>query len=627
MTKLHNPLWMLFVCSALPLSAAPADPLEPTLPTQSTVTDRAPASSPSRSYTWQEILDGSALVEIENATAKDHKLDISLSEFGFLSAKGDELSNEAVGLPKIDEKEVALAPGRVRRYRLKSVKPATVIWPGTYTALVAVRADTKTLTAWRISITVPGIQPIPTDVEASATRSCPFTSKWNVDFSLPLAAAIQSDQTGLKSGLPLGLLKRDSGAGYAVVFWNTPTGGQSSAFLSLTVSGIRQAGRYKGVLSFPNGKTTTISVFASDHIVYPMLVLFLGIVTGGLVKKWINVGRALRIFQRDIATLSLTFSGRADEFRQATTGKPYHDFDIADDFGKRTKELSGRIGPLRLSVTPLDKTNTDYQKALSDLQTLQTVADSWPVFASDLRMFEQALDTIDSRHLTPPLGNAGEQLAVLANRTLLNGKTMTLASYSTTRSTIQSAASVATKWLSLLQRKESLGDLYQDLWPVVPANSADRTLLQTVDPAHAFALLWAANDAGALARVESMLDRIETTLEALRTTYQRPTIQPPAEAPAMLLEVKPGGAKDEQRRQKLEFSVQLGDWLAFWIAVVAGVLTGLTTYYFGKPFGSFADYATLFLWGLGSKFVVDIASLGLDKATQAVTRQKAADAG
>jgi hypothetical protein len=625
MTKLRNPLWMPVVCAALLLSAAAADPAKPTPPTQSTAADRAPTPSPSRSFTWQEILDGSASVEIENTTAKDHKLDISLSEFGFLSGKGEELSNEDAGLPKIDEKEVALAPGRVKRYRLKSVKPA-VIWPGTYTALVAVRADTKTLTTWRIAITVPGIQPIATDVEESATRSCPFTSKWNVDFSLPLAAAIQSDQAGLKSGMTLGLLKRDSGVGYAVVSWKTPTTNQSAASLSLTVSGIQHAGLYKGVLSFPNGKTTTISVLATDHIVYPTLVLLLGIVIGGLVKKWMNVGRALRMFQHDIAVLGLTFSGTADEFRQTTAGKPYQTYDIAADFNKQRNNLSRAIGPLRLSLKPLDKTNTDYQKALADLQTLQTVADSWLAFASELRALEQILDTIDSHHSEPPTGDPTFQPAVLANRALLNGTAMTLALYSSTRSTIQSAASIAAEWLSLLQRVESSGDLYRDLSSVVPANSADHTLLLTADPVHAFALLWAATDAGAVARVASMLDRTEATLEALRTTYQRPTIQPAAQAPAMLLEVKPGGAGDEQKRQKLEFSVQLGDWLAFWIAVVAGVLTGLTTYYFGKPFGSFADYATLFLWGLGSKFVVDIASLGLDKAAQAITRQKPADA-
>lgn len=600
MTKLTRLLWALLFCAALPPRAASAE-------------------TASKDFTWPEITAGTASIEIENTTAKKEMLAVSLSEFGFLGLHGVEVSNVDAGLPRIDEKPFALAPGAVKRYRLRSERHDVGIRPGKYSALLAVIQDGKTLTPWAITITIPGAQPLGSEeLAVAATRAHPFTCDWSVNVRLPLAAAIWPEQTGLRVGAPLGVLKRESGPGFAVVSAGRIEGPRPSVLLPVTVSGIRQAGLYKGTLTFPGGKTAALSVLAADRVIFPIAAIFFGIVIGGMAKRWVNVGRALRLFQRDIAALGVTFAGKAEDFRRAASD-PCRAYDISADFERQRKGLADNLGLLRLSVKPLDQTNTDYQKALGELKTMQTTAEEWPVFASELEALRQTLDATAARKLAAP-GGGSAQPAILAHRELLSGRVLTLEEYKDRRGKVQAAGTLCAQWLSLLQRRDSAGDLYSDLSHVVPANSADRRLLETADPARAFALLWDANDTGALARVESMLERNEATLEALRAAHGRPSVPP---APEIVRELGLAPPTPEQEKKRIEFTVQLGDWLAFAFAVVAGVLTGLTTYYFGKPFGSFADYTTVFLWGLGAKAVVDLASLGLDKAVQAITRQAA----
>jgi hypothetical protein len=563
MTKLTSPLWALLFSVA------------------------AFAETASKDFTWEEIATGTAALEIENTTAKKQTLAVSLSEFGFLALHGRELTNAEAGLPRIDPKPFELAPGAVKRYRLASARRDIEIRPGKYSALLAVLQDGKTLVPQPVTITVPGAQPLGSEeLTAAATRLYPFTSDWMADVRLPLAAPIAPGESGLRPGAPLGVLKRDSGPGFAVVQASRAGGHRPSAWLPVAVLGIEHAGLYKGTLTFPGGKTVALSVLAADSVVYPILVIFFGILIGGFAKRWVNVGRALRLFQRDIAALAVTFAAKDEDFRKVAGGSGY---DIGADFERKRKDLAGNLGLLRLSVKPLDQTNTEYQKALAGLKSLQTVAEEWPAFASELEALRQNLDTIAARKLTPPAGASAEP-AILDGRGLLHGAAMTLAEYADRRAKVQAAGAQSAQWLSLLQRIDISRDLYNDLSRVIPADSPDRNLLDTADPARAFALLWDANDDGALGRVESLVKRGEDTLEVLRKAHHRPAVAPPA-APEVMREMAPAFTPAQERKRI-------------------------------EPFGTFADYTTVFLWGLGAKALADLASLGLDKAVQAITRQQ-----
>src|SRR5215471_20044382 len=52
-------------------------------------------------WTWKDLLDGDAVIAIENATAKDQKITATLGEFGFVDGNGNAISNSTAGLSPV----------------------------------------------------------------------------------------------------------------------------------------------------------------------------------------------------------------------------------------------------------------------------------------------------------------------------------------------------------------------------------------------------------------------------------------------------------------------------------------------------------------------------------------------
>jgi hypothetical protein len=72
-------------------------------------------------------------------------------------------------------------------------------------------------------------------------------------------------------------------------------------------------------------------------------------------------------------------------------------------------------------------------------------------------------------------------------------------------------------------------------------------------------------------------------------------------------------ASDIRRAEMFTRSIHLGDTASLVVAFVIAILTGLSSNYLGKPFGTIQDYAALFLWAAGTKVALDILSSVLDK--------------
>ncbi len=76
-------------------------------------------------------------------------------------------------------------------------------------------------------------------------------------------------------------------------------------------------------------------------------------------------------------------------------------------------------------------------------------------------------------------------------------------------------------------------------------------------------------------------------------------------------------ADDTQRAELLEQTIDRWDKLSVLLAFLIAVITGLNSNYWGKPFGTFQDYAVLFLWAAGTKVGVDIIAAVTDKFVSA----------
>jgi hypothetical protein len=72
-------------------------------------------------------------------------------------------------------------------------------------------------------------------------------------------------------------------------------------------------------------------------------------------------------------------------------------------------------------------------------------------------------------------------------------------------------------------------------------------------------------------------------------------------------------ANDQRRAKLLEQRITRSDVQSSLFAGFVGLLTGLNLFYVGKPFGTFADYVSLFLWAAGTKAALDILLAVIDK--------------
>jgi hypothetical protein len=73
-------------------------------------------------------------------------------------------------------------------------------------------------------------------------------------------------------------------------------------------------------------------------------------------------------------------------------------------------------------------------------------------------------------------------------------------------------------------------------------------------------------------------------------------------------------ANDRRRAEVLQQSIGRGDFGASAFAFVIALLTGLNQFYLGtKPFGTVADYVTVFLWAAGTKVALDMLLTVVDK--------------
>lgn len=76
-------------------------------------------------------------------------------------------------------------------------------------------------------------------------------------------------------------------------------------------------------------------------------------------------------------------------------------------------------------------------------------------------------------------------------------------------------------------------------------------------------------------------------------------------------------ADDAQRAALLLRAIGIWDQASVLFALIIALITGLNTSYWGKPFGTFQDYAILFLWAAGTKIGVDIVTAVTDKFVSA----------
>src|SRR5579872_4942892 len=121
---------------------------------------------------------------------------------------------------------------------------------------------------------------------------------------------------------------------------------------------------------------------------------------------------------------------------------------------------------------------------------------------------------------------------------------------------------------------------------------------------------------GPLVQAETQLDQIQTVLGA--PAPAAPTVSlTAARFDSHVADAAPHSwflsradrhseAADDRRADLLRRRIASADIATTVFAFILALITGLNTMYFGKPFGTLADYAGLFIWAAGTKATLDI---------------------
>ena len=298
-----------------------------------------------------EAQDG-VRVRLVNDTTRRQVLTVQLSGFSFRPRTGP------VGVElNVDKAKLVLGAAGSGSVAL-SLPATTVLAKGTYSGeLVAFARGGPVL---RRSIVIQTASPAKPAVKALAVRG----EWWLPDVlalrqrDLPLDSVAGTDQSklDLAAGQVLGYLSGSDG-GTARVTWNGKSKrvyGQTALALELDIEGFSRPGTYTGTIDLlpgdPSAGEVTLTARYTHAVVWPILLLGLGILAALLFQVVTQVYRVVWQLQRQLAELGVTFRGAQTRFAALTEGKAYGtyaiDMAVRTEIGRLREEANQLKGPL-----------------------------------------------------------------------------------------------------------------------------------------------------------------------------------------------------------------------------------------------------------------------------------------
>lgn len=640
--------------------------------------------------TWEAVRKEAAVVRLFNNTDQPLTLDITLVGFEDNAAVLTYLAVTPSGTVDLGRAPLALA--------LQATVPAGQddLDPGTYTGYLVVAGAG---TALNLPLTVHAGDAAP--VAAGAVK--PLFAAWTVTAVCPLpwdctrpalrhavlpldaasGAAAEVTVAGARP-LTLGYLTR-SGGGSATVDWLS--GPLQHPELSdklgveLGITPHAGAGTYSGTIDFQpdddKAGAVALTVNATDHILWFLLTIGLGVVGTWTVTRWQNVNRPIRRLYLDLLK-QMGQEGQQQAvaaFAKAAGGAVAPDsFDFTTDFDNQRKALVEQISALDdrfggSSVT-LDETNDAYKAATTRLAALKDHLATWEPFGSDLKAvrdaagadaLRQARDRLQAA--LPAAGDAPGHTATLA--ALTAGGRFSVdpgadsVQLSAGRSAVQGLTGFLSAWPGWVERVLAAENGLQKPDPATAPAIVQQWYHQArLDLCTVKQFLWQAPDRawlderGAIAtllRAEALVaglrcfdaDPLLSTLEALRERLESIT-DPRAAAelfgrlpsldlpPGDGLEGMGGAARDwllqllppvqptpvqaeARRRVQLQRALILGDGAVLLVSLAIGLAGGLATLYLGKQFGGWVSYIGALGWGFGPVTVLQVLGSGINR--------------
>jgi len=571
---------------------------------------------------WEELQAGGVGFSVFNSSTdkKPRKIRVGITQLS--------LPGQTIPLSFDRDNTITLNPLQSERFNLAIPSDQKFkLRPGSYTAVLFVEDQDGIFATlnYPVQVSIPSVQPALAKATLIATRTIPFTTCWTGSLTLPLrfpSAASELPQIEPKQSM----VRKESG-GLATVRWSEiARGNPLSRYAKLTVDSLPSAGRYEGEVNFgatqDKNSTLALSVIGTDCVVWPILVIALGIFLAYKVNRYVGVLRITWTLRRQEAELGQAFRDSQAKFENATRGTSSGAYTIAADLEQRRASLRARLSALEGKWVTNLQGDTAYTGAVTDLQSLESAIAQWTQFGTALRVLRdaigQAASELDEDHVRPRATT--EPKLFLEVQRLLQGAELSIADLSAKLQNLADAIVSLELWRNGNQQARAATSSLQDIRRQTLtaeqkniANEAEQHLVlawqHLWDGDCEEALKAISSPGGDLDTARGQIAQITAEFEPVAHKYAAASPRGPASLLGTLVvpaTVSALPASDDRRAQLLHQAIDLGNTAATFFAFVIALLTGLSLKYFGQPFGTIQDYVGLFLWAAGTKATLDI---------------------
>ena len=418
------------------------------------------------------------------------------------------------------------------------------------------------------------------------------------------------------------------------------------------------SGTYRGDLAFAAGvekSTVALTLLTRDFVLWPIAVIAIGTWFAYLAKRFLGLRRITLDLREQEANLGDGFRRAQAKFIALTAGKPYANYDIAQDIDEKRRDLLNHLDRLdRSRVTALDTGSRNYKEAVAGLQMLTAGISEWNAFGGEVDMLSRNLEVVasvvDGAVMEPPRAAPPAPDFYEAAHALLDGRTITLAELTELRQKLADANTLARAWPDAHRQTAALTEDYRAARdnPLTPPEQEK----QIADLRKRVVSLWdhlqrvkKPADLAGITKFDGEIDAAREAVDQILALPKPRRFDFAGETTIPILQLaKPqiGGRRsrfifdaldqvgdtaftvasplsDEKRAELARAAIRRGDLGSSIFAGLIALLTGLNTYYIGKAFGTIGDYVALFLWAAGTKAALDILAAALDRMTRAAT--------
>ncbi len=562
-------------------------------------------------FTWKEVEEGKASIEILNNTTTDYQLDITISGIDLVTIVPISIDPN---LPAGETLEVTLQP-------IGTERPD----PETYSGFLNVSLSEKGI-ARHLPLTI-------TVTDETRLQPAPLSDTWDIKYIMPiffwdrnltgryenefLPIAVTSeegcdfDSIDLVPDAALGALTLPE-KGIAVVSWSgeikeTPEG---NCALGLSFQGLDRPGEYSGKIDLLPANDeegeVTLTVKVTHNIVNPIIVIVLAVVISTYVLKALNINRPILQLLEDEAD--------TEDLNSYTIGYKIVDFEqqrkeLRDAIDRLKKKLQWKINEV------LGEDNEEYKSIVEDIKSLDAKVRAWnKEFPEDLKYLEAQLAIIKEFNKRPGFFNSTDDLLSGIDLVFSETPEGSQTSFSGRHQKIKKSAELCEKWIHWKTKYEK----EQDQFDKIPEDQIDPAITEQFNTvkfelSRIKTLLWETDNLEHFEAldIDKLLLIIEGLLAGLKGYSVNKTLALRGEreiipiSPLIYDIHKELPTEKKARLIAIRRILNHSDIVMFIIALVGGVYAGLTAEYFGQTFGTLTDYIDVFVWGLGAKATVE----------------------